>query len=141
EPTTPGWCRVCSVYALIFRAAPALFGLALFVPSYAVAAESEDMATLRRMLGELKAENRKLSERLSALEGTSTARRTKPAPEHQRPAPAVTAAKPAPTVQSPPADPPALPAPDLSEAAAKRPLNERVRDLEIGWAANENATR
>ena len=42
---------------------------------------------------------------------------------------------------APPVAPPALPAPDLSEAAAKRPLNERVRELEIGWAANENATR
>jgi hypothetical protein len=39
------------------------------------------------------------------------------------------------------ATPPVLPAPDLSETAAKRPLNERVRELEIGWAANENATR
>ena len=40
-----------------------------------------------------------------------------------------------------PVGPPVLPEPDLSEAAAKRPLNERVRELEIGWAANENATR
>src|SRR6185295_1140009 len=78
KPTTPGWyyVRTCSVYPLISRAAPALFSLALFVPSYAVAAENEDMASLRRMLGELKAENRKLSERLSALEGTSAPRRT-----------------------------------------------------------------
>src|SRR5258708_2166511 len=141
ESTVRGWHRVYAVYPLILRAAPALFSLVLLVPPYAAAAENEDIAVLRRMLGELKAENRKLSERLSALEGTSPARGTKPAAEHRRPAPAVTAAKPAPTVQSPPADPPALPAPDLSEAAAKRPLNERVRELEIGWAANENATR
>src|SRR2546425_1391708 len=139
-----GWHRVCSVYPLIFRARPALFGLVLFVPSFlffpshAAAAENEDMAALRRMLGELKAENRKLSERLSALEGTS-------APRHS----AATAAKaaaavhPARVVQPAPvaATPPVLPAPDLSETAAKRPLNERVRELEIGWAANENATR
>src|SRR6266446_8150165 len=90
-----------AVYPLIFRAAPALFSLVLLIPSYA-AAENEDVAVLRRMLGELKAENRKLSRRLSALEGTSPARRTKPPAEHQRPAPAVTAAKPAPTVQSSP---------------------------------------
>src|SRR5512132_2909712 len=115
--TTRDWHRVCSVYPFVFRAAPALFSLVLLVPSHAAAAENEDIAVLRRMLGELKAENRKLSERLSALEGTSPARRTKPAAEHRRPAPAVTAAKPAPPVQSPPADPPALPAPDLSEAA------------------------
>ena len=112
----------------------------LFVPSYA-AAENEDVAALRRMLVELKAENRKLSERLSALEGTSPARRTKPAAVHQHPAPAVIATKPAPTVLSPPVDPPALPAPDLSEAAAKRPLGVRVSELEIVWAAQENATR
>jgi hypothetical protein len=92
------------------------------------------------MLGELQAENRKLSQRLSALEGASAARRTEPAAVRQRPAPAVIAAKPAPApaVESPPV---ALPAPDLSETAAKRPLNERVRELEIGWAAQENATR
>jgi len=144
KPTTPGWyyVRTCSVYPLISRAAPALFSLALFVPSYAVAAENEDMASLRRMLGELKAENRKLSERLSALEGTSAPRRTKPAPVQVRPAPAAAAANPASVVVAAPSSaPPALPAPDLSEAAAKRPLNARVTDLEIGWAANENATR
>ena len=78
KSTTRDWYRVCSVHPFVFRAAPALFGLALLVPSHAAAAENEDIAVLRRMLGELKAENRKLSERLSALEGTSPARRTKP---------------------------------------------------------------
>jgi hypothetical protein len=126
---------------LIFRAAPALFSLVLLVPSYAVAVENEEIAVLRRMLGELKAENRKLSQRLGALEGASATRRTGPAVVQERPAPAATAAKPAPAVLSPPVDLPALPAPDLSEAAAKRPLNERVKELEIGWAAQENATR
>ena len=141
KSTTRGWHRVCSVCPLIFRAVPALFSLVLFVPSYAVAAENEDVAALRRMLGELKAENRKLSERLSALEGASAPRRTRPAVVQERPALVATAAQPAPTVLSPPVDPPALPAPDLTEAAAKRPLNERVKELEIGWAAQENATR
>ena len=140
KPTTPGWYRVCSVCPLIVRAVPALLSIVSFVPSYAVAAENEDMATLRRMIGELKAENRKLSERLGALEGAAP-RRSRPATAQERPVPAVAAAKPASTAPSPPADPTALPAPDLSEAAAKRPLNERVRELEIGWAANENATR
>ena len=140
KSTTRGWHRDYSRYPLAFGAVPALFSLMLFVPSYA-AAENEDVAALRRMLVELKAENRKLSERLSALEGTSPARRTKPTAVHQYPAPAVTAAKPAPTVQSPPVDPPPLPAPDLSEAAAKRPLGVRVSELEIVWAAQENATR
>ena len=138
ELTERGWHRICAVYPLIFRAAPALFSLVLLVPSYAAAAENEDMAVLRRMLGELKAENRKLSQRLSALEGGSAARHTKPAAAHESPAPAAAAAKPAPAVGSPPV---ALPAPDLSEAATKRPLDQRVKDLEIGWAAQENATQ
>src|SRR5258707_7063156 len=90
------------------------------------------------MLGELKAENRKLSQRLSALEGASTTRRTVPAAAHERPAPAATAAKPAPAVASPPA---VLPSPDLSETATNKPLGQRVKDLEIGWAAQEDATR
>jgi len=138
ELTERGWHRVYAVYPLIVRVAPALFSLVLFVPSYAAAAENEDMVVLRRMLGELKAENRKLSQRLSALEGTSAPRRTGPAAAHERAAPAGTAAKPATAVESPPV---ALPAPDLSETATKRPLSERVRELEIGWAANENATQ
>src|SRR5215208_2061854 len=95
KSTTRGWHRVYSVYPLIFRAVPALFSLVLFVPSYATAAENEDVAALRRMLGDLKAENRKLSERLSALEGTSAPRLARPAPAQERPAPAATAAKPA----------------------------------------------
>src|SRR5467141_3173556 len=141
ESMERGWHRICAVYPLIFRAAPALFSLVLFVPSYAAAAENEDIAVLRRMLGELKAENRKLSQRLSALEVTSAPRRIEPAAAQARAAPAGTAAKPAPTVLSSPVDPPALPSPDLSEAAAKRPLGERVREMEINWAAQENATR
>ncbi|XIA64303.1 hypothetical protein ACFIOY_36360 [Bradyrhizobium sp. TZ2] len=136
-----------SRYPLVSGAVPALFSLMLFVPSCAAAAENEDTAALRRMLGELKAENRKLSERLSALEGASATRRAKPAPAHQRPTSAATAAAAAPTVVAPtvivapPVAPPVLPEPDLSEAAAKRPLNARIRELEIGWAAQENATR
>src|ERR1700704_4644357 len=144
ESTPRGGHRVRFAYVLICRAAPAVFSLGLLVPSHAAAAENEDIAVLRRMLGELKAENRKLSERLSALEGTSPERRAKPAPPQVRPATAAAAAPTAvaPTViVAPPVTPPTLPAPDLSEAAAKRPLNERVRELEIGWAANENATR
>ena len=140
--TARGWHRVYSVYPLIFRAVPALFSLVLLVPSYAAAAESEDVAALRRMLGELKAENRKLSQRLSALEGASAARRAKPA----RGAPTSGTCRDCGESRThgfvaQPVDPPALPAPDLSEAAAKRPLGVRVSELEIVWAAQENATR
>ena len=143
KSTTRGWYRVSSAYPFVFRAAPALFSLVLLVPSHAAAAENEDIAVLRRMLGELKAENRKLSARLSALEGMSPApRRAKPAPPQVRPAPAATAAVAAPKViVASPVAPPTLPAPELSEAAAKRPLGVRVRDLEVIWAAQENATR
>jgi hypothetical protein len=154
ESTVRGWHRVYAVYPLIFRAASALFSLGLLVPSYAAAAENEDIAVLKRMLGELKAENRKLSERLSALEGGSVARRNNAAPARQRSTAAAAAAKPVSLVPAPVVQPVAvvqttpvaeaprvLPEPDLSEAAAKRPLAERVKEIEIGWAAQEYATR
>jgi hypothetical protein len=131
------WQRVHTVPS-IFRATPALlFSLALFAPSCVAAAENEDVADLRRMLQELKAENRKLSQRLSTLESAPAARRTKPKATYERPTAVATAAKPAPVVEAPPA----LPEPDLSDAAAKRPLGVRVKELEIVWAAQENATR
>src|SRR3981189_2379061 len=84
EATVRGWHRVYAAYPLIFRAAPALFSLVLLVPSYAIAAENEEIAVLRRMLGELKAENRKLSQRLGALEGASATRLTRPAVVQER---------------------------------------------------------
>src|SRR2546421_12845509 len=74
KSTTRDWYRVCSVYPFVFRAAPALFSLILLVPSHAAAAENEDIADLKRMLQELKAENRKLSQRLSTLERAPAAR-------------------------------------------------------------------
>jgi len=135
------WYRASSVYPFAFRAAPVLFSLILLVPSPAAAAENEDIADLKRMLQELKAENRKLSQRLSTLERAPAARRATPATTHERPTAVANAAAPAPAVGAPPADPPALPTPDLSEAAAKRPLGVRVKDLEVIWAAQENATR
>jgi hypothetical protein len=141
--TAGGWSRD-DVHWLIVRATSTLFTLLLLVPC-AAAAENEDIAVLRQMLGELKAENRKLSERLSALEGASAARHTAPAAARERAAPAATTATPAATAPKPalPAEASAtvLPTPDLSEDAAKRPLAERVKDLEIGWAAQENATQ
>jgi hypothetical protein len=144
EWTAGGW-RSYIMYRLIVGGTPALFSLALLVPSCVAAAESEEIAVLRRMLGELKAENRKLSQRLSALESTSTTRRAAPAAASERRGPAAAAATSAATVAkpAPPAETSAavLPAPDLSEAAAKRPLSERVKNLEIGWAAQESATQ
>ena len=143
EPTV-GRGRRNAVYPLIVRTTSAAFALVLLAP-HAAATESDDIAALRRMLGELKAENHKLSERLSALEGASAERRTTPALARERPAPAAVAAKPvtaaakpAPAAEVATAAPPS---PDLSENAARRPLAERVKELEIGWAAQENATQ
>lgn len=141
EPTLGRW-RPYVMYQLIVSGAPVFFSLALLVPSHAAAAENDEIAVLRRMLGELKAENRKLSSRLSALEGGTSVQRAAP---HRRATPVATAATPAATVVKPvlPAEASAgaLPAPDLSEAGPKRPLAARVTDLEIAWAAQENATR
>ena len=138
--TLPGSHSIYAACPLIPCVAAALLCVAIFVPPCAAAADNEDIAVLRHMLGELKAENHRLSKRLSALEGASTAaRRIEPAAVRQRP-PAVIAASaaPAPAIVSAPIAPPE---PDLSEAAAKRPLGLRVKELEIVWAAQENATR
>jgi hypothetical protein len=150
ESTVGGWRRYV-MYPLIVRATPALFSFVLLVPSCAAAAEKEEIAVLRRMLGELKAENRKLSERLSALEGATATKRAAPAVRRVRSTPVATAAAaPTPIAPAPIAVTPAapaiasvavLPAPDLSDTGAKRPLTERVEDLEVAWAAQENATR
>ncbi|XUJ33528.1 hypothetical protein ACQ5SK_38260 [Bradyrhizobium japonicum] len=124
-----------------------MFSLGLFVPSASAAAENDEIAVLRRMLGELKAENRKLSQRLGALESATAPRHKTPPAAHERPAPAAVAATPAATATATKPAPPAeasagvLPTPDLSEAGANRPLAARVTDLEIAWAAQENATR
>ncbi|MGQ0685507.1 MAG: hypothetical protein ACT4OC_24340, partial [Bradyrhizobium sp.] len=145
ETTWRAWHRACALRPLIARAAPALLGFSLLVPFDAASAESDDIAALKRMVHELKAENRKLSQRLGALEGASPAKRAAPAVSRERPA--SVAAAPPPLEITPKPAPPAesqaavLPAPDPSEAGARRPLAERVRDLEIGWAAQENATR
>jgi hypothetical protein len=136
DSTVGGSYRFHAMYPLIVPATSALLGF-FFVPC-AAAAESEDIAALRSMIGELKAENRKLSERLSTLEGASTPRRSAPAAARERPAPAATTTKPAAPAEASAA---VLPAPDLTEAGAKRPLTARVNDLEIAWAAQENATR
>ena len=61
KSTTRGWYRVYSVYPLVFALCRHCSASSCFVPSYAAAAENEDVAALRRMLEELKAENRKLS--------------------------------------------------------------------------------
>jgi hypothetical protein len=60
------------------RRAEALLWLALLAPSYAAAAEVEDVDSLRRMLRELRDQNRELSRRLDALERAAAPRQTAP---------------------------------------------------------------
>jgi uncharacterized coiled-coil protein SlyX len=120
------------------RAALALVSLALLAPSYAAAADNEDVAELRRMLQEVQAQNRELSRRLGALESAreaAAAPRTKPARE--RPSPAPAAVKPSAVAASSSA---AAPLPEPHDTS-KMGLEERVKELEVGWAAQENATR
>jgi hypothetical protein len=122
------------------RAALAAVSLALLDPCYAAAAESEDMAELRRTVRELKEQNRELSRRLSALESArepSAPPRSKPARAQERPTPAPTAAEPAPAVASS-AGAETLPEPHDTTGMG---LAERVRELEIAWAAQESGTR
>jgi uncharacterized coiled-coil protein SlyX len=151
------------------RAALALVGVALLAPPYAVAADNEDMAELRRMLQEVQAQNRELSRRLGALESARTAPaapRTKPARAQEHPtlapdnSPSWLSRWPADAKERPTSardmSPSWLAAAKLSSAArssngaAPLPeprdttgmgLEERVRELEVGWAAQEHATR
>jgi uncharacterized coiled-coil protein SlyX len=145
------------------RAALALVSLALLASPCAAAADKEDVAELRRMLRELQAQNRELSQRLGALESAReapAAPRTKPARAQEPPTPTPD--------NSPswlsrwPADAKGRPTParDMSPswlAAAKHSsaartlpeprdttgmgLAERVKELEVAWAAQEHATQ
>lgn len=123
------------------RAALALLGLALLDPSPAVAADNEEVAELRRMLQELQAQNRELSRRLGALESAraeaTAAPRTRPASAEARPTSAPAAPASSQVVASPRAAPP-LPEPRDTTGMG---LEERVKELEVAWAAQENATR
>src|SRR5262249_32948996 len=116
------------------RAALALVSLALLVPSYAAAADNEEVAELRRMLQEVQAQNRELARRRGAGGGARAPPQTKPARPQERPTPALTAANPSTVFDSPPAAPP-LPEPHGTTGMG---LEERVKELEIGWAAQEN---
>lgn len=182
--------RMISVERKEARAAAlALVSLALLAPSYAAAADNEDVAELRRMLREVQAQNRELSRRLGALESAReapAAPRTKPARAQEHPTPgrptpapdisqaslsrvppeakesptpasdvspswlsrwpteakesltrAPTAAKPSPAVASSSAAPTLLEPRDTTGMG----LEERVKELETGWAAQEHATR
>src|SRR5688572_3627604 len=83
-------------------AATALALIALLAPTCGAAAE--DVAELRRMVKELQAQNRQLSQRLGTLESareTSAPSRTRPSSAaHERPAPAPVAVQPSTVIVS-----------------------------------------
>jgi hypothetical protein len=60
------------------RAQACLWLALLLAPSYAAAADGEDVESLRRMLRELRDQNRELSRRLDALERAATTRQAPP---------------------------------------------------------------
>jgi septal ring factor EnvC (AmiA/AmiB activator) len=86
--------RFLRAHAMRRRPAPAalaLVGLALLASPCAAAADKEDIAELRRMLREVQAQNRELSQRLGALESAReapAAPRAKPARAQEPPTPA-----------------------------------------------------
>jgi uncharacterized coiled-coil protein SlyX len=119
-------------------AATALALIALLAPSCGAAAE--DVAELRRMVKELQAQNRQLSQRLGTLESArepSAASRTRPTSAHERPAPAPIAAQPSTVVVSSQAAP-LVPGPPDTRTLS---LDQRVQELELQRAAQEQATR
>src|SRR5258705_5212335 len=148
-------------------AAVALASLTMLAPCYAAAAESDEVAELRRMLRGVQAQNRELSRRLGALESSraaAAAPQSKPAGAQEQPAPderrtpASIAAAPSskdasskdaaskdasskdasPKDASSKKDASTLPEPrDTSNIT----LEHLVKALEAGWASQENATR
>lgn len=127
--------------------ASALGALLLASPVPASAASDAEVAELRRALLEVQAQNRALARRLSMLEAETEGgqRRRRPAPPRD-PAEAPT------PVPEPPARPaaqatarPAAPAASADSQGVRAPradtMEQRVRDLEIGRAAQESATR
>ena len=106
-------------------------------PGMVLAASDADIAELKRSIEELKAQNRQLSKRLATLEGEkSQPRQTMPVVTRQAP---TTAAAREPQTQPrqqfetvPRQSPPVAASPDLEQ---------RVRELEMAQAAQENAVQ
>jgi uncharacterized coiled-coil protein SlyX len=122
-------------------------------PGMVLAASDADIAELKRSIEELKAQNRQLARRLATLEdeksqrrqaappaatepSTKTARR-EPEPQPVSPQPSIKAgqAEPQPPwrIETVPRQPPPV--------AASPDLEQRVRELEMAQAAQENAVR
>jgi hypothetical protein len=108
----------------VVRVAAAVFLCpALGFPSWAAAAEADEIAELKRAIEALKAENRELARRLGALEAEK-AEREKAAQAEP--------AKEKPEAVSPPV---------TIESAEREQLEQRVKELEMERAAQEEAVR
>ena len=125
------------------NAASVLLGAGLcLAPTLAMAASEDDVVELRRAIDELKAQNRLLAKRLATLEADKSQRKPAPAPSlappsSPAPAPAPSVAQrppePQPSIAAPPGQPP--------KTAGELDLEHRVRELELGKAAQEDAVR
>ncbi len=124
--------------------AAGLVGVALCLPTWALA--GDDDVTELRQLEALRAENRALAKRVEALEATKAGaaqngRNKKPA---AAPAPAPTTAQAGPVpkaARAPPSPQTANVGNPPAAAASTEQLEERVRELEIAKAGQEEATR
>ena len=127
---------------------PTLICLAqLLASSYATAGEKEDASELRRLVLELQKQNSELSRRLDLLERKAPGQRTRPSQEHVVSTPDAVPAKTPRVVTSSSG---AAPSPGIWRASThisevetdtQTPLEARVKNLEIGQAAQEHATR
>jgi uncharacterized coiled-coil protein SlyX len=103
-------------------------------PIPALAATDDDVAELKRALEELKAQNQSLARRLATLEADKSQRKP-PASARPEPPPKVAQhqPEPQPRTETPPSQPP--------ETTGGLNLEQRVRELELGKAAQEDAVR
>jgi hypothetical protein len=126
----------------VARDATALFlcvGLCL-QPGPALAASDDDVAELKRAIEELKEQNRNLAKRLATLEAEKSPRRS-PASARSEPPPNVAQREPAPATQPPTETPPSQPLSQSPRTASNPDLEQRVRELELGQAAQQDAVR
>jgi hypothetical protein len=130
---------------IVAVATPTLLCLALSFPSWAESTEDE-VAELKRALKELQAQNRQLSKRVTTLE----AAKSEPAQEKARRGPAKKATRelspaspPDPAAEEAPPEPPQQVNVGTAPVGIERTeqLEQRVKELEIGKTAQEDATR
>ena len=142
-----------SIGLIVRRTTVALLCIGLCAQPVALAASDDDIAELKRAIEELKAQNRQLARRLATLEGEKSQRRQaappaapepstktaqrEPEPQPVSPQPSTKAgqAEPQPPrrIETVPRQPPPV--------AASPDLEQRVRELEMAKAAQENAVR